>query len=209
MNVVDGQEKLALLLTVGQRNNCGGGDIGGFETVDDSHVETSRSEEVLEVGTVLRGLRLRNNILESGVIVGKIGDKLVTEHLQVFGEGRLVLNGSANREHVGEETDDLLELSHGTLGDSGTDDEQVLSGVLVQKQVVHGEESGERGGGGRGNVTVRVSTARRGTFDQVGAYWARSRSAPTLVYLKVPQGVVEAGGKWAVQCEGLRRVTRD
>ena len=75
----------------------------------------------------------------------------MAEHLQVFSKGHLVLNHGADREHVGEETDDLLELSHGTLGNNSTDDEGVLSRVLVEEQVVCGKEGSERGGGSCGN----------------------------------------------------------
>jgi len=44
----------------------------------------------------LGGLGLRNNIAESAIVVGEIGDQIVMEHPQVFGESHLVLNCGAN-----------------------------------------------------------------------------------------------------------------
>ena len=75
---------------------------------------------------------MRNDLLESVVIVGEIGGQIATERLQVvFSEGCLVLDCGADWEHAGKAAGDAPEPSHGTLGDSSADDEGVLSRVLV------------------------------------------------------------------------------
>jgi len=97
---------------------------------------------------------MRNDVLEGDIVVREIGGQIGSERLQVFGEGRLVLDRRADREHAGEETDSLPELSHGTLSDFGTNDEGALCRVLVEEQVIWGEEGGKRGGRSRGNVVI-------------------------------------------------------
>ena len=71
--VVDCQQELVLLFAIGKRSDRRGGDIRGVKAVGDARVETTRSEEVLEVGAVLgRGLGIRNNVLESDIVMGEI-----------------------------------------------------------------------------------------------------------------------------------------
>jgi hypothetical protein len=97
-------------------------------------IETTGSEEVLEVGSILRrGLRFGNDILESNVVVREIVDQVIAEKFQVISESHVVLESGSDWKHLGEETDNLLKLSHRTLGDSGTNDERVLSRVLVEE----------------------------------------------------------------------------
>jgi len=79
--VVDSEQELVLLLAVRKRNNGCGCDVQSVEAVDDAHVQTTGSGEMLEVGTVLRrGLGLGNNILESDTIVRKIGDQNIFKY---------------------------------------------------------------------------------------------------------------------------------
>ena len=127
----------------------------GVELVDDAHVEATGSEQVLEVGTILgRGLGLGNDILIGTIVVREVRDEIVTEQFQVIGETHVAPNGNANREHIGEESGGLLKLIHRTPSNSHTDDEGVLSGVLVGEHVVGGEESGKGRGGGGGDIVI-------------------------------------------------------
>ena len=160
-----GEQELVLLLAIGEGGDGGGGDIGGVELVDDAHVETTGSEQVLEVGTALgRRLGLGEDVLVGDIIVGEIGNKIVTEHLQVCSEGHLIFDRGTDWEHVGEKTDDFLKLSHRTLSDGSTNDEGVLSRVLVKEQVVDCEEGCEW----RGGSSVWRETPLAGFF----GFWA-------------------------------------
>ena len=152
--VVDCEQGLVFLFAIRQRGGGGSGYIRGVEAVDDAHVKATRGKEVLEVRTALRrGLCLRNDVLKSDII-REIGDRVRAELLQIFGKGRLVLKGNANREHVGKETDDFRELGHGVLSDNGADDERALSRILVEEQIVRGEECGKRGDGSCNNIII-------------------------------------------------------
>ena len=153
--VVDGEQEFVLLFAVGEREDGSGGYIRSVELVDDAHIETAGSKQMLEVGTVLRGgFRLGDNVLVGYIVVRKVGNELVTEELQVFSKSHIVLDGGADREHVGEEANNFLKLSHRTLSDGSTNDEGVLGRILVEEQVVDCEEGGEGRGGGGGNVVI-------------------------------------------------------
>jgi hypothetical protein len=103
---------------------------------------------VLEVlgATLGRGVGLGNDIVIVDITVNEISYQIGTELRQVFGEGHITVDRGADREHVGEETDNVLELGHRVLSDSSANDEGALSRVLVEGEVVDGKEVGERRG---------------------------------------------------------------
>ena len=87
--VMDSEQELISLWVVMERNN-GDCDVGTTRVVYNTHVETIGSEEVLEVGTILQGcLGLRNDVLESDVVIGDINAQIIMESVRADLGGHL------------------------------------------------------------------------------------------------------------------------